>query len=107
MGSIPILCVNISITIDTKLKFEANAAANVNIDVQCERTLTRGLLCFLAGDVRGGPVPHRRVGAAVHPRVEGGAPALPEGRHRLQTLRRARGPREYTYQQETIQRLRK
>ena len=64
----------------------------------------RVVLCLFAGDVRGGPVPDGGVGAAVHPRVEGGTPALPQGRYRLQTLRRARGPREYTHQQETIQR---
>ena len=51
--------------------------ANVDIVVQCERTLTQVLLYFLAGDLRGGPVPHGRVGAAVHPRVEGGTPTLP------------------------------
>ena len=32
MGSIPILCININITMDTMLKFDANADANVNID---------------------------------------------------------------------------
>ena len=40
MGSIPILCININIIIDTMLKFDANADANVNIDDQCKRTLT-------------------------------------------------------------------
>ena len=35
LGSIPILCVNINITIDTMLKFDAN----VNIDAQCKWTL--------------------------------------------------------------------
>ena len=38
MGSIPILCVNINITIHAMLKFDANADGNVNIDAQCERT---------------------------------------------------------------------
>ena len=38
MVSIPILCVNVSITIDTMLKFDANADANIEIDTQCERT---------------------------------------------------------------------
>ena len=37
MGSIPILCINVNIIIDTLLQFDAN----VNNDVQCERTLTR------------------------------------------------------------------
>ena len=40
MGSVPILWVNVNVTIDTMLKFDANAGANVNIDSQCERTLT-------------------------------------------------------------------
>ena len=35
MDFIPILC----ITIDTILKFDEKAEANVNIDAQCERTL--------------------------------------------------------------------
>ena len=33
MGSIPIFCINVNITIDTMLKFDANADANFNIDV--------------------------------------------------------------------------
>ena len=33
-----ILCINVNITIDTMLKFDANSDANVNIDAQCERT---------------------------------------------------------------------
>ena len=36
MDSIPILCINANFTIDTILKFDTDA--NVNIDVQCERT---------------------------------------------------------------------
>ena len=38
MGSVPILCINVNITIDTMLKFDANAEASVNVDAQCERT---------------------------------------------------------------------
>ena len=38
MGSTAILCINVNITIDTMLKFDVNADANVNIDAQCERT---------------------------------------------------------------------
>ena len=33
MGSVPIPCINIDITIDTMLKFDAKADVNVNIDV--------------------------------------------------------------------------
>ena len=47
------------------------------------KRIDTSLLIFLAGDVRGGPVPHRGVSAAVYPRVEGGTPPLPEGRHGL------------------------
>ena len=41
MVSIPILWININITLGTMLKFDANvnAGANVNIDAQCEQTL--------------------------------------------------------------------
>ena len=39
MASVPILCVNVNIMIDTMLKFNANADAKVNIDAKCERTL--------------------------------------------------------------------
>ena len=38
MDSIPILCINVRITIDTMLEFDANADANIKIDAQCERT---------------------------------------------------------------------
>ena len=38
MSFIPILCINVSITIDTMLEFDANADVNVKIDAQCERT---------------------------------------------------------------------
>ena len=38
MGSVPILCINVNITIDTKLKFDANADANSDFDTKCERT---------------------------------------------------------------------
>ena len=39
MGYVPFLCLNVNFTIDTMLKFDANAKdANVNIDVRCERT---------------------------------------------------------------------
>ena len=40
MGSVPILYTNVNITIDTMLKFDANADADVNIDAQCEWTFT-------------------------------------------------------------------
>ena len=43
MGFLPILSINVNITIDTMLKFDANTEANVDIDAQCERTLIR---CF-------------------------------------------------------------
>ena len=41
-GSVPILCTNVNITINSMLKFDENvgADANVNIDDQCKRTLT-------------------------------------------------------------------
>ena len=39
-SSIPILCINVNITIDTILKFDAKIDANVNIDALCERTCT-------------------------------------------------------------------
>ena len=38
MGSVPIPYIKFNITIDTM--FETNADANVNTNVQCERTLT-------------------------------------------------------------------
>ena len=41
MGFILILCVNVSLIIDTMLKFDANADGNVNIDAQCKRTFNR------------------------------------------------------------------
>ena len=40
MGSIPILCINVYITKGTMLKIDANTDVNINIDAQCERTLT-------------------------------------------------------------------
>ena len=40
MGFIPILCINVNITKDTMLKFDSKADANINIDVQCEKTFT-------------------------------------------------------------------
>ena len=36
MGSVHNLCINVNITIDTMLKFDANADANVNFDAKCE-----------------------------------------------------------------------
>ena len=36
MGSVRILCINVNITIDTMLKFDANADANVDFDAKCE-----------------------------------------------------------------------
>ena len=39
MGFTPLLFVNTNITIDTMLKFDANAVKNINIDDQCEWTL--------------------------------------------------------------------
>ena len=41
MGFIPILSVNVSLIIDTMLKFDASADANVNIDAQCEQIFHR------------------------------------------------------------------
>ena len=41
MGSIPILCIIVNITIDPMLKFDANTDVNVNIAAQCEQTLIR------------------------------------------------------------------
>ena len=42
MGSLPILCININILMDTILKFNVNANvdANVDFDTKCEWTLT-------------------------------------------------------------------
>ena len=37
MRSVPILCINANITLDTILKFDTNTDANVNIDAQYER----------------------------------------------------------------------
>ena len=42
IGSIPILCINVNITIDTMLDFDAN----VNTDAKCERTF-KGVHCSL------------------------------------------------------------
>ena len=39
MGSVPILCMNVNITIDTMLKFDANAQANVDVDAKCDGPL--------------------------------------------------------------------
>ena len=41
MGFVTIPCINANITIDTVLKFDANADANINIDPQCEQTFMR------------------------------------------------------------------
>ena len=38
INSTPILSANVSVTIDTMLKFDTNVDANVNIDIQCEWT---------------------------------------------------------------------
>ena len=43
---IPFLYINVNITIDTMLKIDACAVANVNIDAQCERTLTENKISF-------------------------------------------------------------
>ena len=43
MDSVPILCINVNITIDTMLKIEANLDANANIDTQCEQTFTNSI----------------------------------------------------------------
>ena len=40
VGSVLILCVNVNVIIDTLLKFDANADANVDYGAKCERTLT-------------------------------------------------------------------
>ena len=32
----PIICINVNITIDPMLKFDAHVEANINIDDQCE-----------------------------------------------------------------------
>ena len=45
MGSVPILCVNVNVMIDTMLKFEANADVNVEIDAKCERTFRDHFVC--------------------------------------------------------------
>ena len=50
--SIPILSINVNITIDTMLKFDADV--NVNIDAQCERTfigclVTSQLIAWIGG----------------------------------------------------------
>ena len=42
MGSIPILCININITIDTMLKFDSNVETNFYTDAQCERNFRVG-----------------------------------------------------------------
>ena len=46
MGSVSILFTNANITIDTILKFDANADANASIESQCEQTLMNGYLCL-------------------------------------------------------------
>ena len=52
MGSIPILCINVNITIDTMLKFDVN----VNINAQCERILKpcSHVTSAFASDIRNG-----------------------------------------------------
>ena len=35
MTSTPILCININVTIETVLKFDANADANIDFDAKC------------------------------------------------------------------------
>ena len=42
MGSVPILCINVNVVIDTMLTFDANADVNVDFDAKCERTLMAG-----------------------------------------------------------------
>ena len=39
MGSVPILCINVNITIDTMSQFDTKADANINIDALCEMAL--------------------------------------------------------------------
>ena len=45
MGSAPVLCINVSATIDTVLKFEATANANFEVHSKCEWTLIFAFLC--------------------------------------------------------------
>ena len=40
MNSVPILCINVNFYTDSMLKFDANADANVDVDVKCEQTLS-------------------------------------------------------------------
>ena len=40
MGSVPIPCINDNVQIDTMLKFDENADANVDFDAKCEWTFT-------------------------------------------------------------------
>ena len=49
MFDVPILCVNVKITIGTMLKFDTNADANVNIDAQCEPTLRTQTMLLVKG----------------------------------------------------------
>ena len=39
MGSVPIPRINVNVTTETMLKFEANADANFYVDDKCERIL--------------------------------------------------------------------
>ena len=52
MGSTPIPCINVNITIDTMLKFDANADANVNIDTKCKRILRVSKLLHRSSGIR-------------------------------------------------------
>ena len=40
MRSVPILYINVNVSTDTMLKFDANADANVYVDAKCERTFS-------------------------------------------------------------------
>ena len=53
MASVPIVCININITKDTMLKFDAN----VNIDAQCERTFRESLAATLCISTTGSKGP--------------------------------------------------
>ena len=39
MGSVHILCVNVNVTIDTMLNFDANTDTMIDVDAKCEQTL--------------------------------------------------------------------
>ena len=54
MGSIPILCINVNVPIDTVVKFDTKEDANVDIEAKSERNLSpflKGIVLLVRNDL--------------------------------------------------------